>query len=211
MYSLKTHSKRLNVTGIEELAGAEEAEEMSKKLGDHLVRGGCAEEGEGTAQLCKAGSVVAAGTLQRGGCSPTEKTPERELTHGCKPGTQVAAQARRCLYTGRGAGELDPVAAAVRLQCAMRGVAARQGIHSNAFHRIPHAFGCIQVNTRAVNVDEMHMNAHECITNVLVCCLRHLGHPCPACRIVQNAHECIFTTMHHMRNATECIGMHLSP
>ena len=91
MYSLKTHSKRLNVTGIEELAGAEEAEEMSKKLGDHLVRGGCAEEGEGTAQLCKAGSVVAAGTLQRGGCSPTEKTPERELTHGCKPGTQVAA------------------------------------------------------------------------------------------------------------------------
>jgi len=41
MYSLKTHSKRLNVTGIEELAGAEEAEEMSKKLGDHLVRGGC--------------------------------------------------------------------------------------------------------------------------------------------------------------------------
>ena len=101
MYSLKTHSKRLNVTGIEELAGAEEAEEMSKKLGDHLVRGGCAEEGEGTAQLCKAGSVVAAGTLQRGGCSPTEKTPERELTHGCKPQGrrwQRPAQARRCLY-----------------------------------------------------------------------------------------------------------------
>ena len=77
MYSLKTHSKRLNVTGIEELAGAEEAEEMSKKLGDHLVGGLCAEEVEGTAQLCKAGSVVAAGTLQKGGCSLTEKTPEK--------------------------------------------------------------------------------------------------------------------------------------
>ena len=57
--------------------------------------------------------------LQVRGCRSTEGTPEREFTLGVKPGMQEAARARRCLFMGGGAGELDPVAAAVRLQCAV--------------------------------------------------------------------------------------------
>ena len=74
----------------------------------------------------EAGRVVAAGTPQVRGCRSIEGTPEREFALGGKPGMQEAAGARRCLSMGGGAGELDLVAAAVRLQCAVRGVAARQ-------------------------------------------------------------------------------------
>ena len=112
--------------GVEESAGAEETEEVPKKLGDHLVRGVCAEEGEETARLFEAGRVVAAGRPQVRECRSIEGTPEREFALEGKPGTQEAARARRCLSMGGGAGELDLVAAAVRLQCAVRGVAARQ-------------------------------------------------------------------------------------
>ena len=109
---------------MEESAGAEETEEVPKKLGDHLARGVCAEEGEETA--LEAGRVVAAGRPQVRECRSIEGTPEREFALEGKPGTQEAARARRCLSMGGGAGELDLVAAAVRLQCAVRGVAARQ-------------------------------------------------------------------------------------
>jgi len=111
--------------GVEESAGAEDAEEMPKKLGDQLVRGVCAEEGEEAARLFEAGRVVTAGTPHARECRSFEGTPEREFALGGKPGAQEAAQARRCLFMGGGAGEPDPVAAAVRLQCAVRGVSAR--------------------------------------------------------------------------------------
>ena len=69
--------------------------------------------------------MVTAGTPHARECRSFEGTPEREFALGGKPGAQEAAQARRCLFMGGGAGEPDPVAAAVRLQCAVRGVSAR--------------------------------------------------------------------------------------
>ena len=122
----RSENRPQNAAGVEEPAGAEDAEGELKKLGDQFARGMLAEDGEETARLFEAGRVVAAGTPHVRECCPTEGTPERELALGGKSGTQKAAQARRCLHMGGGAGESDLVAAAVRLQCAMRGVAARQ-------------------------------------------------------------------------------------
>ena len=98
----RSENRPQSAAGVEEPAGAEDAEGELKKLGDQFARGMRAEDGEETARLFEAGRVAAAGTPHVRECCSTEGTPERELALGGKSGTQKAAQARRCAYTWAG-------------------------------------------------------------------------------------------------------------